>query len=458
MIIESKYKIATANLVVLGKNKESYDIFLECLSLLESCYTNRLCECIVLGNIGYAALVLSQTPGTSNASDLKREALEFPKRSLSIAKAIEHPREVAFAHLNIGLALMESYSKHDNAIEHFQECLQIGKRIENARLIHNGYCSLGRAHQAKGDRHTAQRYYVNALETPDPPSTHWGETENLRFSPEYWLALLHIEDRQWQEASGRLREVINRSKHQRQRVKDSLLKIPFNDTQTRPYQYLQHVHLQEGSESALAEALAVAEEGRARDFYDKLVEDESIGAAPTTPENLLAIAAAQKTAVLFLSQLDIVNTLHGWFIAPNGKVEEVFQIAQDVWQPLHTSLCVTMYELHAHWSRSKLSIEFRGVEIGEKGDALATTHSEELEEGEGSLPVVSEVRPLTQDKSMESAFLTTKESTIPADKSISKSMQDSDASVTITQHVCREDYEFREHFKGSDKSNVRHRR
>ena len=67
-------------------------------------------------------------------------------------------------------------------------------------------------------------------------------------------------------------QVVDRCEKFRKSVQDSPLKICFNDTQKKPFQYLQHVLFKEKDDAA---ALLVGEMGRGRDFYDKVKISET---------------------------------------------------------------------------------------------------------------------------------------------------------------------------------------
>ncbi|CAB4037461.1 tetratricopeptide repeat [Paramuricea clavata] len=353
--IESKFSKATAYLV-LGENEKAYCMLMECLKFLETDHKNKDLESMVLGNISYAARHLSQK---YDSNKLRKEALVFIQRTLSISESIGNSSYVALGHLNIGLTYMECYEDYNNAIKHFHEGLRMGAELKITRLIHNCYCSLGRLHEAKGERQVAHEYFTKALETIDPPCTHWGEADNLQFSPDYWLALQHISGKKWKDAVKCLQGVIQRCKRQGKSVSDSLLKISFNDKLTKPYQYLQYAYLEM---EATKDALVIGEEGRARDFYDKLV-DRSDNIIESTPNpDLFKISKAHNTAVLFLSQLTVVGRVYCWFIGSDGRIVDVFWVSQDKWKPLHTKLCVIMHEFAVQWENSETSIEYRGVE------------------------------------------------------------------------------------------------
>ena len=118
-----------------------------------------------------------------------------------------------------------------------------------------------------GDKEKAKEYYLKALNMPQPPSSHWCDTEDFRFSPDYLLAKIAVEENDYSTAEKYFQQVVHRSEKFRKSVQDSPLKICFNDTQKKPFQYLQHVLLKEKADAA---ALLVGEMGRGRDFYDKV--------------------------------------------------------------------------------------------------------------------------------------------------------------------------------------------
>jgi hypothetical protein len=100
-----------------------------------------------------------------------------------------------------------------------------------------------------------------------PPSSHWGDADDFRFSPDYLLAKMAVEENDYSTAKKYFQQVVDRSEKFRKSVHESPLKICFNDTQKKPFQYLQHVLLKEKADAA---ALLVGEMGRGRDFYDKV--------------------------------------------------------------------------------------------------------------------------------------------------------------------------------------------
>ena len=102
---------------------------------------------------------------------------------------------------------------------------------------------------------------------PEPPSSHWCDTEDFRFSPDYLLAKVAVEENDYVTAKKYFQQVVDRCEKFRKNVHDSPLKICFNDTQKKPFQYLQHVLLKHKADAA---ALLVGEMGRGRDFYDKV--------------------------------------------------------------------------------------------------------------------------------------------------------------------------------------------
>ena len=361
--VETKYQKATAY-AVLGENEKAYDMFMDCLAFFRADPNHKYLESKVLNNLSFAALRLNQKYDDNEFeavnSKLRIEALVFVERSLAISKSINIPYGIALAHLNKGLLFMESYKNYDKAAENFHEELRIGKELKNSRLIHNGYCSLGRLYEAKGEIQIAEEFYTKALETEDPPCTHWGEAGNLRFSPDYLLALMYIGEKNWKDAAKCLQGVIKRCKRQGKSVKDSLLKISFNDKLTKPYQYLQYAYLEMG---ATEDALVIGEEGRARDFYDELIDkNDNVVESSPNPEDLLKISMVQNTAVLFISQLTVVGRVYCWFIGSNGRIMDVFWVSQDAWKPLNNKLCATVYDMEIHWRNSEISIEYRGVE------------------------------------------------------------------------------------------------
>ena len=404
----------------------AYDILLECLALLQTDHKDKHLESLVLNNISYAALHLSQTNDGNEAFELREKALGSIQNCLSIAESINNPESVALAHLNMGLVFMENYEDYDNALVHFNEGLGIGEELKSSRIIHNGCCCLGRLYEAKGERQIAEVYYTKALEAGDPPCTHWGEADSLRFSPDYLLALQHIGGKRWKDAAKWLQRVIQRCKCQGKGVKDSLLKISFNDKLTKPYQYLQYAYLEM---EAPRDALVTSEEGRARDFYDKLVDrNDNVAQSTPNPEDLLEISKVHNIAMLFLSQLTVVSRVYCWLIGSDGRIVNVFWVSQDDWKPLHTKLCIAMHELASHWTNSETSIEYRGVETLEDDAVVSCPNylqrtSENTESPMEDTLEKDILDPIPSSKYLSSLFLEEErsESTIRTDESTPRS-------------------------------------
>ena len=379
-------------LLVLGKYQGSYDILSDLLTLK---IDNVRMKYLTLCNISVVALLLGK----------KIESLQCAWDSLEVAQTIGDKSWIACSYGNIGLA-EESMGEFADAIEPYQKCLDLGDEAGDDRVINNSYCNLGRAYEGLGEKEKAKEYYKKAVDTPQPAKSHWCDTEDFRFSGDYLLAKMAINDQNWPEAKGYLQQVIERCVSLRESVKDSSLKITFNDTQKKPYQYLQHVLLEEGAKE---DALLVAEKGRARDFYDKVASEGDQGDCLNTPQALLDFAKSQKVAVLFLSTLEVVDKLCGWFISSDGSITE-FSTPQSQWKNiLNTQLCAALYQL-----QSRYKTEFRGIEDKEDDDEDAaaiqqvvtkatSTHDGGLKEEAHFAGDTSNFQPACQSQSCSTA-------------------------------------------------------
>ena len=344
MLIEIKFR-KTLISQLLGKYEDSYNKLSNILA--SQIIKDTKLKCNILTSFSVVSLICGE----------KLKSLQLAQRSLPLAKIIGEKSWIACSYGNLGLA-EESMGNFTTAIEHYQKCFDLGKEAGDDRIINNSYCNLGRAYEGLGDKEMAKEYYQKAVETPQPPKAHWCDTEDFRFSGDYLLAKMAIHDRDWPEARRYLRQVIERCESLRRSVQDSSLKITFHETQRKPYQYLQHVLLEEGAKE---DALLIGEMGRARDFYDKVASEGDQGDCLNTPQALLDFAKSQKVAILFLSTLKVVNTLCGWFISSDGSIER-FSAPQTEWENILTKLCVTMLQLQGRYK-----IEFRGIE-GQEDD------------------------------------------------------------------------------------------
>lgn len=362
VVAQAKLNQASVN-SFMGKYHQSFTIGKQLASQLNDS-NDKMFSYTVLCNLSVDALILNRD----------EESLKFAYDSLAIAESLGAVEPLALSHGNIGLA-QEKMKNYSGAIESYKKCLEYGQKMGDNRIINNSYCNLGRAYEGKGDKETAREYYQKALAAPQPPSMHWCDTEDFRFSADYLLAKMDVEEGNLIEAKGYLEQVVDRCESFRKSVNDSPLKICFNDTQQKPYQYLQYVLLQE---KAKGEALLVGEKGRGRDFYDKFVRDEGEQSSYlNTPQDLLNLSKNKNEAVLFLSQLDVVEKMCGWFITPDGKITDVFVSPTDKWEQALTSLCVAMYNLQSSSEYQNRAVEIRGVEVA---DDEFETSLETLEE------------------------------------------------------------------------------
>ena len=193
-------------------------------------------KCRVVCNLSVVELLLNE----------KEESLEHAKDSLRLAQKTKDREYIACTYGNIGLAY-EYMGKYKEAIKPYEECLRLGKEATNYRVINNGLCNLGRAYQGIGDVEEAKKYFMQAIETLRPSKAFWCDTEDFRFSGDYLLAkLVLLNENNSDEAAKQFIEVIKRCETLRKRIQDSPIKITFNDTQRKPYQYLQHILLESG--------------------------------------------------------------------------------------------------------------------------------------------------------------------------------------------------------------------
>ncbi|XP_028418090.1 tetratricopeptide repeat protein 28-like [Dendronephthya gigantea] len=305
-----KTKINLSSIYTLmGEYRKSYQISKH-LRKYASSYEDQEFVYTVLCNLCVNALLLNED----------KKSLKLARKSLAVAEESGVKKHIALAHGNIGLAQLK-LQDFDDALESFEKSLKLGEEINDNRIINNNYCNLGKAYEGKGDKSMARKYYHKALNTTQPPSSHWCDTEDFRFSPDYLLGMMAVKENEYQTAQKFFQQVIDRCEKFRKSVQDTPLKICFNDTQKKPFQYLQHVLLREKAD---ADALLVGEMGRGRDFYDKVIKEDQ-SKQLKTPNALLELAKTNKQAILFLSKLDVVQEMRIWFISPNGEISSFDQ-------------------------------------------------------------------------------------------------------------------------------------
>ena len=324
--------------MLLGKYSLSYNVLKEMQTLkIEDTRT----KCRVVCNFSVVELLLNE----------KEESLKHAKDSLRLAQKTKDREFIACTYGNIGLAY-EYMGKYNEAIKPYQACLRLGEEATNYRVINNGLCNLGRAYEGVGDVEEAKKYFKKAIKSPRPSKAFWCDTEDFRFSGDYLLGkLVLLNGNNLDEAAKHFMEAIKRCETLRKRIQDSPIKITFNDTQRKPYQYLQHVMLESGKKM---EALIIAEKGRGRDYFDK-IEDKLF--KPIDSEKvLLDLVKSQGIAVLFISTLKEVGKLCLWFISSEGKLLKQRSISYNECEDVFDELCPALHE-----TQGRDDIEFRGT-------------------------------------------------------------------------------------------------
>ena len=328
-------------LLLLGRYERSFDIMRRMIHWkIEAPRTKYILFC----NLSVVELLLGR----------KDHSLQHARDSLGLAVKTNDLGYIACAYGNIGLAL-EYLGNYMDALEPYEQCLQIGRKAEDYRVINNGLCNLGRAYQGLGNVEKAKVYFKQAVNTPRPPKAYWCDTEKFRFSGDYLLAKLAVQEKNWDEARKHLKAVIKRCETLRKSIQDSQTKITFNDIQRKPFQLLQHVMLEDNN---TIEALVVAEKGRGRDFFDKIEGD--VG-TPLDSENiLLDMIKIQNIAVLFISALEEVNKLSLWFISSKGELLKHCLIPSIECNELFSKLSRTL-----HHMQGRYEIEFKATAFEE---------------------------------------------------------------------------------------------
>ena len=338
MIIDVLAQFANLYLV-LGKYSLSYNVMKEMQKLK---IHNPRTQYIVVGNFSVVELLLNKMV----------ESLKHAKDSLPLAQRTGDLGYIACAYGNIGLAY-EYMGKYEEAIEPYKECLRLGQEATDYRVINNGLCNLGQAYQGIGDVEKAKKYFTEAIKTPRPPKAFWCDTEDFRFSGDYLLAkLVLLNESNLDEAAKQFTKVIKRCETLRKSIQDSPIKITFNDTQRKPYQYLQHVMLESGNKEM--EALVIAEKGRGRDYFDKI--EDKLFKQIDSEKVLLNLVKSEGIAVLFISTLKEVGKLCLWFISSEGKLLKQWLISYNECEDVFNKLCPAIYEM-----QGRNDIEFRGT-------------------------------------------------------------------------------------------------
>jgi tetratricopeptide (TPR) repeat protein len=128
----------TTAYALIGNYKKAYNDRKQMVKML-STYENKSIVFAVLCNLTIDARTLNKD----------RKSLKLAQDSLVVAEQLGAKQPIALAHGNTGLA-QEKLRDYDGAIKSFERSLENGKKINDTRIIYNGYCSLGRAYEGRG--------------------------------------------------------------------------------------------------------------------------------------------------------------------------------------------------------------------------------------------------------------------------------------------------------------------
>ncbi len=259
-----------------------------------------------------------------------RVAIAAYQRSLDLATESGNLQAQASSWLNLG-DTFHAQGKLSQAMDYYNQSLTAAQSSGNRTLEAEALGSLGVVHSSRRDFATA----IERLEQSLALFEMIGDRARLALTLNN-LAHAHYNARAFRQAEVQLRRSLTVLDGLRQGLSD-LDKVSIFDTQTKTYNLLQQVL---SSQSRSADALEVAEWGRARAFADLLNQrleygsDASATVKPPEIEALQRIARDRQATLVeytlvpeddFLhqgKQMGIPEAIYIWVVQPDGQVHQ----------------------------------------------------------------------------------------------------------------------------------------
>ncbi|MBE9138011.1 CHAT domain-containing protein [Nodosilinea sp. LEGE 07088] len=294
----------------LGQYERAIDFYEQGLAIAHE-MGDRGSEGVALGNLGAASHSLGQY----------ERAIELYEQNLAIAREIGDRAEAARTLGNMGIAY-HGLGQPERAIEFYEQNLAIAREIGDRASEGAALGNLGNAYRSLGQPERAIELYGQDLAIARELGDRVGESRALNNQGATLMRL-----GQYPQAASALHQSIEIFESLRSALSDSQL-IAIADTQRQAYQSLESALI---AQNKPAEALVIAERGRARAFVlqlaSRLANPDSLTnivasdqvQAPTIAE-IQRIARNTNTTLVTYSQI-FDEALHIWVVQPSGTVD-----------------------------------------------------------------------------------------------------------------------------------------
>jgi CHAT domain-containing protein/Flp pilus assembly protein TadD len=229
-------------------------------------------EAAALGNLGVAYLSLSQYP----------KAIAYYEQALPLFRAVQDRDGEASALMNLGTAHL-SLSQYPKAIAYYEQALPLFRAVQDRNGEAGALNNLGIAYLSLSQYPEAIAYYEQALPLFRAVQDRDGEAKTLN----NWGYALFASG-QLAPAAPLLHQAIQLQECLRVGLKDDQ-KVSIFEAQLNSYRTLQQVLI---AQNQPAEALEIAERGRARAFVELLAQRLGAPSTPQTQETVASGGAA----------------------------------------------------------------------------------------------------------------------------------------------------------------------
>ncbi len=297
---------------------------------------------------------LQQLALTYRALGNSEQAREYLERQLKLSELEGKPGWKAAALANLGLVQFD-LGDYDQALKSMQEQLNIARKISDSRSEETALSNLGLVYETIGNLPKAIAYYEQVLQRKKERNDLTGiayTQGNLglvyRAQRNYkkaipalqqyldaarsnndgrgeWVALNNLgvalyESRQVNESIATLLKAIKVQESLRVGLNDTN-KVSIFEMQAMTYGTLQLAYIEQNK---IADALEIAERGRARAFIDLLAarieENPQAKIPPPTIAEIKQIAKEQNATLVTYSVIHQTDEIFIWVIAPTGEI------------------------------------------------------------------------------------------------------------------------------------------
>jgi CHAT domain-containing protein/tetratricopeptide (TPR) repeat protein len=322
--------------VLLADYAQAIEYFQQGLTIAQA-INDKVLEGATLGGFGNTFALL----GDYN------NAMIYYQQSLAIYQELEDPKEIGtyLGNLGVNSINLEDYPQ---AIEYLQQSLAIARQIKDREAEGRTLGNLGFAYLRLNEYSKAIHYFQQDLEISQEIGNLAGQGRALNN-----LGIAYLKSGNLVESEKILHRGIEARESLRERLGgNDAWKVSIFEHQTNTYRILQEVLI---AQNKIAEALEIAERGRARAFVELLTTRLSpartteIQPPPPTIQTIQRIAQDNKATLVQYSiitdNFKVQDTrkyqesaLYIWVVKPTGEISFRQVDLKPLWQQENTSL------------------------------------------------------------------------------------------------------------------------